>query len=146
MGAEVIGIDEGQFFDDVCEFSEEMANNGKVVLISALDGTFERKTFGNILNLIPMAEKVEKLDAVCMDCKNSASFTKRITSSKEIELIGGSDVYKPVCRRCFHMNEDDAAKLPKQKITPLKSSDGFDTSKSEGEPLSDSPDSAHNTE
>ena len=74
-----------------------MANNGKIVHISALDGTFERKTFGNVLNLIPMAERVEKLDAVCMDRKNTASFTKRITSSKEVELIGGADMYKPVC-------------------------------------------------
>lgn len=52
---DVIGIDEGQFFPDVVEFCEEAANQGKIVVIAALDGTFERKAFGNIINLIPMA-------------------------------------------------------------------------------------------
>ena len=73
---EVIGIDEGQFFDDIIEFSEEMANKGKIIVIAALDGTFERKKFGKVVDLIPLAERVEKLDAVCMDCKETAYFTK----------------------------------------------------------------------
>jgi thymidine kinase len=51
---DVIGIDEGQFFADVVTFSEKMANLGKVVLVAALDGTFQRKPFGCILDLIPL--------------------------------------------------------------------------------------------
>ena len=96
----VIGIDEGQFFDDIVEFSEEMANAGKIVVIAALDGTFDWKKFGKVIDLIPLAERVEKLDAVCMDCKETAYFTKRIIDSKETEVIGGAEFYKPVCWKC----------------------------------------------
>jgi len=59
-----------------------MANKNKIVLIAALDGTFERKPFGNIISLIPLAEKVLKLNAVCVYCANEAAFTKRIVESK----------------------------------------------------------------
>lgn len=52
---DVIAIDEGQFFPDIVNFSEELANRGKVVVIAALDGTFQRKPFGSILDLVPMA-------------------------------------------------------------------------------------------
>lgn len=55
-----------------------MANKNKIVVIAALDGTFERKPFGNIVNLIPLAEKVSKLCAVCVYCTKEAAFTKRI--------------------------------------------------------------------
>ena len=58
---DVIGIDEGQFFPDVVEWSDQAANDGKVVIISALDGTFLRTGFECILQLIPKAEKVKKL-------------------------------------------------------------------------------------
>ena len=102
---EIIGIDEGQFFDDIVEFSERMANLGKIVVIAALDATFERKPFGRVLELIPLAENVSKLDAVCIDWKQSASFTKRLCDSKETELIGGAEIYKPVCRGCFNKKE-----------------------------------------
>jgi len=59
-----------------------LANNGLVVIIAALDGTFQRKPFGNILNLIPLAETVSKLSAVCIDCGNEAAFTKRIIDNQ----------------------------------------------------------------
>ena len=52
---DVVGIDEGQFFPDVVEFCDEAANLGKTVVVAALDGTFERKPFGNIVSLIPLA-------------------------------------------------------------------------------------------
>lgn len=64
---DIVGIDEGQFFEEIVEFSETMANLGKTVIIAALDGTFERKPFGRILELIPLAENVTKLDAVCVE-------------------------------------------------------------------------------
>ncbi|QHR82605.1 thymidine kinase [Brazilian porcupinepox virus 1] len=98
---DVIGIDEGQFFDDIVTYSEYMANNGKIVIISALDGTYQRKPFGKVLELIPLSEKVTKLSAVCMSCFKDASFSKRICDNKEIQLIGGNDKYKSVCRECF---------------------------------------------
>jgi thymidine kinase len=64
---------------------------GKIIIVAALDGTFQRKPFGNVLNLIPLAEEVSKLSAVCMMCYRSASFSKRIGNETEVEVIGGSD-------------------------------------------------------
>jgi len=52
------------------------------VIIAALDGTFQRKPFGNILNLVPMAELVTKLSAVCIDCGKEAAFTRRTVDSQ----------------------------------------------------------------
>ncbi|KAM5135117.1 thymidine kinase, cytosolic-like [Mantella aurantiaca] len=97
----VIGIDEGQFFPDVVEFCEEMANRNKTVIVAALDGTFQRKAFGDILNLVPLAESVVKLNAVCMECYREASYTKRLGAEKEVEVIGGADKYQSVCRQCY---------------------------------------------
>ena len=81
---DVIGIDEGQFFPDLVEFCENMANAGKAVIVAALDGTFQRKGFGPILELIPLAEHVVKLNAVCMVCFGEGSYTKRISADKEV--------------------------------------------------------------
>ncbi|XP_005098053.1 thymidine kinase, cytosolic [Aplysia californica] len=98
---DIIGIDEGQFFPDIVSFCEKMADQGKIVIVAALDGTFQKKGFGDILNLVPLAENVMKLTAVCMNCYNDASFTKRKGSETEVEVIGGADKYLAVCRQCF---------------------------------------------
>ncbi|XP_064618002.1 thymidine kinase, cytosolic-like [Liolophura sinensis] len=114
---DVIGIDEGQFFPDVVEFCDIMAEMGKTVIVAALDGTFQKKGFGNILNLVPLAESVVKLNAVCMKCFSAASFTKRKGSEKEVEVIGGADKYLAVCRTCFYSpqkSEEDKENTPVQ--------------------------------
>ena len=98
---DVIGIDECQFFADLVEFAEEMANRGKIVVAAGLDATFQRNSFGRILELIPLAELVTKLSSVCMMCQQEASFSKRIGTETDIELIGGSDKYLAVCRSCY---------------------------------------------
>lgn len=100
--AHVIGIDEAQFFPDIVAFCEEMANKGKIVIIAALDGTFKREAFGDILRLLPLAEHVTKLSAVCVHCHEDAAFTRRLGVETEIELIGGNEKYEAVCRVCFH--------------------------------------------
>ena len=99
---DVICIDEGQFFPDVTEISEFLANNGKIVIVAALDGTWQRKPFENIANLISASESIVKLTAVCMICKRDAPFTKRTCDDTALEVIGGADKYMAVCRRCFH--------------------------------------------
>ena len=99
---DVIGVDEGQFFPDLVEFCDYAADQGKVVIVSALDGTFQQKPFQQIADLIPKAETVDKLSAVCMRCFKNATFTKRIGSETEIEIIGGMDKYIAVCRECLH--------------------------------------------
>ena len=115
---DVIGIDEGQFFPDVVSWAEKMANLGKVVVVAALDGTFQRKPFGEILSLIPLAEEVTKLKAVCMNCFEEAAFSKRITSDDEgkVEVIGGADKYMAVCRACFHHSGVKIAASPRLPV------------------------------
>ena len=80
------------------------------MIVAGLDGTFQRKPFGRILELIPRAEKVMKLSAVCMYCNKDAPFTQRTVDNCEIELIGGEECYKPVCRSCFHNQPNELEK------------------------------------
>ena len=98
----VIAIDEGQFFVDLVEFSEQQASNGKILIIAALDGTYERKPFDNIAKLIPMTERIDKLTAIC-NCGNEASFSERLSFDNRLEVIGGKDKYKASCRACFNI-------------------------------------------
>ena len=100
---DMIGIDEGQFYSDIVEFCDYFANLGKIVVVAALDGNFLREPFNDILRLIPISEKIRKKSAVCGVCKDKyASFTmKKIKDDGNIEVIGGSDIYSPVCRNCY---------------------------------------------
>ena len=69
---DVIGIDEGSFFPDIVPFCETQANLGRVVIVASLDGTFQRKEFGSILGLVPLAEEVVKCSNHCdSDIKKS---------------------------------------------------------------------------
>jgi len=101
LGYSVIGIDEGQFFPDTVDFAEEMANRGRIVIVAALDGTYQRLGFADILRLVPLAESVVKLNAVCMTCFEEASYTKRTTAETAVEVIGGSEKYIATCRKCY---------------------------------------------
>jgi thymidine kinase len=98
----VILINEGQFFPDLEDFVRKLLEHGKKVYVCGLDGDFERKKFGQILDLIPLCDKVTKLTSLCSLCKNGTPgiFSKRITSEKE-QTIVGSDNYIPVCRNCY---------------------------------------------
>ncbi|GBN52412.1 Thymidine kinase, cytosolic [Araneus ventricosus] len=113
----VIGIDEGQFFPDVVGFSEEMANIGKIVIVAALDGTYQRKGFSNTLQLVPLAESVIKLTSVCMLCFEDASYTKRIGNETELEVIGGTDKYMAVCRSCYESSSTEPVQVDKLSVS-----------------------------
>jgi len=109
--ANVILINEAQFYADLYECVLEMLNDEKKIYVSGLDGDFERKKFGQILDLIPLCDKVSKMTALCGICKNGthAIFSLRLTKNKEQMLIG-SDNYIPVCRNCYndaHASVDD---------------------------------------
>lgn len=98
---DVIAIDEGQFFDDIVEFSEMMANQGKLVIVAALDGDFKQEPFGQIPQLIPHAEKIDKLTAVCIKCGQDAPFTTRVSHCDNVIKVGGPEMYQSVCRSCL---------------------------------------------
>ena len=118
---DIVGIDEGQFFPDIVPFCERLANEGKIVIVAALDGTFQRKPFGSVLELVPLAESVQKLSAVCMECFNPAAFSKRIGNDQRVQVIGGAESYAAVCRRCFFslpLTPHSPVKLKKPRIAP----------------------------
>lgn len=97
----VICIDEGQFFNDIEIINTKLSNNGHIIIIAALDSTYEYKPFNNIINLICNCEYVDKLTSICMICFNDkAIYNKRITSESELEVIGGADKYMTICRQC----------------------------------------------
>ena len=75
------------------------------MIVAALDSTFQRKPFNDILGLVPLAENVTKLSAVCAHCRGDASFTKRVgTRDETVELIGGADMYVATCRACHDLD------------------------------------------
>jgi thymidine kinase len=100
--SDVILINEGQFFPDLYEVVLDMLNNHKKVYICGLDGDFERKKFGAILDLIPLCDKVNKLTSLCSLCRDGTRgiFSMRLTNETEQTLVG-SDNYIPVCRSCY---------------------------------------------
>ena len=104
--SEVILINEGQFFQDLYEFTIDMLKHNKKIYICGLDGDFERKKFGTILDLIPLCDKVSKLTSLCSICKNGTPgiFSMRLTSEKQQTLVG-SDNYIPVCRKCYETKQ-----------------------------------------
>jgi thymidine kinase len=114
--ANVIGIDEGQFFPDLLDFCDLQANSGKVVIVAGLDGTFQRKAFNSVCDLIPMAEVVDKLNAICTFCGKTAYFSKRIVNNTEIELVGGAETYAATCRKCFFPQSASVHQTEKQII------------------------------
>ena len=101
--SQVIIINEGQFFDDLYTTVVSLLSQGKKIYVGGLDGDFERKKFGQILDLIPMCDKVTKLTSLCSICKNGSPgiFSKRLTQETE-QTIVGSDIYIPVCRTCYN--------------------------------------------
>jgi thymidine kinase len=103
--SDVILINEGQFFSDLYEVVIDMLNENKKVYICGLDGDFERKRFGTILDLIPLCDNVRKLSSLCSLCKDGTPgiFSMRLTNETEQTIIG-SDNYIPVCRKCYTNN------------------------------------------
>jgi thymidine kinase len=101
--ADVILINEGQFFEDLYTTVISMLKFGKKVYIAGLDGDFKRQKFGQILDLIPLCDKITKLKSLCGICKNGTPgiFSKRLTNEIE-QTIVGSNNYIPVCRKCYN--------------------------------------------
>ena len=107
MNADVILINEGQFFADLVPTVVEMVDtHQKQVHICGLDGDFRRQRFGSLLDLIPYSDKVEKLSAFCGICRDGtlAVFSHRVSTESE-QVVIGSDNYMPLCRKCYKGNQ-----------------------------------------
>lgn len=104
----VIAVDEAQFFSDLIPFVTKWMQREKIIYIAGLDGDIHQKIFGDIVHLIPYASEVRKLNAVCESCRQNgrivnAPFTIRHTESTDKKLIGGKDLYQPVCSDCLFL-------------------------------------------
>jgi thymidine kinase len=100
--AQVIGIDEGQFFDiGIIDVAERLANQGKRVIIAGLDQDYRGVPFEPMPQLLAIAEYITKTLAICVVCGNPADRTQRTTESSERVLVGEKDSYEARCRKCF---------------------------------------------
>jgi len=99
---DIILINEAQFFGDLYQFTIIMLEKNKTIYISGLDGDFKRQKFGDILDLIPICDKITKFHSLCSLCKNGnpGIFSLRLTEEKQQTLIGINN-YIPVCRNCY---------------------------------------------
>lgn len=99
--ADIIAIDEAQFFVGLKQFVENALEVNKTVMLAGLDGDYKQRKFGELLDCIPLADEVTKLSAMCMDCMDGTPgpFTKRTVKCDKLELVGGDDMYKAVCRK-----------------------------------------------
>ena len=98
---DIIAIDEAQFFIGLKVFVKKALVDGKTIILTGLDGDYKQDKIGEILDCIPLADKVFKLSAMCMECMDGTHgpFTKRIVNSDKVELVGGKEMYMAVCRK-----------------------------------------------
>jgi thymidine kinase len=104
---DIIIIEELQFFEDAYDNIIDWCDIlGKTVIAAGLDGDFERKPFGDVLRLIPHANKIKKLNALCKKCGNGtlANFTKKIINDNKKTLVGSDGIYEAVCRKHYLEN------------------------------------------
>jgi len=99
---EVVGIDEGQFFDaDLPAICDALAEQGKRVIVAGLDKDYLGKPFEPMPQLLAIAEYITKTLAICMVCGNPANHTQRLVASEDRVLLGSQGTYEARCRRCF---------------------------------------------
>ncbi|WP_425378287.1 thymidine kinase [Spiroplasma endosymbiont of Polydrusus pterygomalis] len=108
--ANVVGIDEVQFFDNnIVKVADSLADKGMIVIVNGLDKDFRGEPFLNVEQLMTRAEEVKKLHAICVKCGNLANRTQRLINGKPanyydpIVLIGEKDKYEARCRHCHEV-------------------------------------------
>jgi thymidine kinase len=104
---EVVGIDEGQFFDaDLVNTVNFLAKQGKRVIIAGLDQDYMGKPFEPMPQLLAIAEFITKTHAICVKCGETANYSQRTFESEERVEVGASNKYEARCRRCFIPHSD----------------------------------------
>lgn len=103
--AEVVGIDEAQFFDPgLAEVVSELADGGLRVIVAGLDLDYLRRPFGPMPQILAIAEYVDKMHAVCIRCGSPAHFSQRLGGGREQLQVGDGDLYEARCRRCYEIS------------------------------------------
>ncbi|HYG52354.1 MAG TPA: thymidine kinase [Flavobacteriales bacterium] len=100
---DVVGIDEAQFFDpELVQVCNQLANSGIRVIVAGLDMDFAGKPFGPMPSLLAVAEFVTKVHAICMTCGDIANHSHRLTDSDKQVVLGETESYEPLCRKCYN--------------------------------------------
>ncbi|MBN1327327.1 MAG: thymidine kinase [Candidatus Cloacimonetes bacterium] len=103
---EIVAIDEIQFFeDDIIDICNQLADQGKRVIVAGLDQDYTGKPFGPIPQLLAVAEYITKLSAICVKCGNPANRTQRLTHDKDRVIVGAGNIYEARCRNCHEVME-----------------------------------------
>ena len=132
---EVVGIDEGQFFDqELPMICNTLAEQGKRVIVAGLDQDYLGKPFEPMPQLLAIAEYITKTHAICMVCGNPANHTQRLVPSGDRVLVGATGLYEARCRRCFDpllagppsRSREDSRELPTPKSQRPTSKKGRD--------------------
>lgn len=101
--AEVVGIDEAQFFDEgIVGVCNELANQGKRVIVAGLDMDFRGIPFGPIPALLAIADDVLKVHAICVRCGALARHSHRMVKDERLVMLGETQEYEPLCRKCYN--------------------------------------------
>lgn len=107
VDTEVVGIDEGQFFDnELVRVANELAGRGVRVIIAGLDQDYTGKPWEPMPQLLAIAEYITKTHAICMKCGQPANYSQRTFESEERVAVGASDKYEARCRQCFVPHAD----------------------------------------
>lgn len=101
--ADVIAIDEAQFFDtSLVEICSQLADSGLRIIVAGLDMDFTGKPFGPMPGLMAIAEHITKVHAICLRCGNLAQYSFRKTEESKVVLLGEKNLYEPLCRSCYN--------------------------------------------
>ncbi len=104
--AQVIGIDEAQFYDnDLVAVCNKLADDGKRVIVAGLDQDYRGVPFEPMPQLLAIAEYITKTLAICVNCGNPADRTQRKVKSTDRVLVGAADSYEARCRKCHYIPE-----------------------------------------
>jgi thymidine kinase len=104
---EVVGIDEGQFFDSaLVEAVNKLASEGKRVIVAGLDQDYTGKPFEPMPQLLCVAEFITKTHAICVKCGSTANYSQRTVESESRVEVGADDKYEARCRKCFVPHSD----------------------------------------
>ncbi len=107
LDTEVVGIDEGQFFDnELVNVANQLARRGVRVIIAGLDQDYTGKPWEPMPQLLAVAEYITKTHAICMKCGQPANYTQRTFESEERVAVGGEGMYEARCRACFVPHAD----------------------------------------
>ena len=101
--ADVVGIDEAQFFDnELPNVCRQLADSGIRVIVAGLDMDFAAQPFGPMPQLLAIADYITKLHAICVKCGNIASFSHRKVAGGNQFFLGEKDEYQPLCRKHYY--------------------------------------------